>query len=106
MTDFRIFPKLRDGMSWGLEAITILNRILQGKLNNVQEVTLTAGVATTVITDSIITTASKIGLMPMTANAAAALGTTYFDAPVRGQITVNHANNGQTDRTFRYDVMG
>ncbi len=106
MTDFRIFPKLRDGMPWGLEAITILNKILQGKLNNVQEVTLTAGVATTTINDPIITTASFVGLMPMTANAAAALETTYFGVPTKGQIIINHANSAQTDRTFRYAVQG
>jgi hypothetical protein len=39
--------------------------------------------------------------MPMTANAAAALATTYI-VPAKGQFVITHANNAQADKTFRY----
>lgn len=106
MTDYRKFPQLRDAIPWGREAIQIINRAIAGKMNVAQEVTLTANAATTTLTDDLITTASVIGLMPMSANAAAALSTTSFSAPTRGSVVINHANNAQVDKTFRYSVLG
>lgn len=84
----------------------VINNAMSGKLNVVQEVTLTANSATTTLTDDLITQASFIGLMPMSANAAAALANVYFDATTTGSVTINHANNAQTDRTFRYAILG
>lgn len=63
-------------------------------------VTLTASATTTTVTDKSITSESVIALMPTTANAAAALGTTYVSARSKGSFTLTHANNAQTDRTF------
>lgn len=83
---------------------TFMNEVRDGKLNNGGEVTLTANSATTTLTDSLITTNSVILLMPMTANAAVALGGLYFSAPAAGSVVINHANNAQTDRTYKYTV--
>ncbi len=88
-------------------ARSIVNDTRKGLLNNGGEVTLTANSATTVLRDPLINTNSRVCLeMPMTANAAAAIGTTYFNAPTPGAVTINHANNSQADRTFRYGVTG
>lgn len=106
MTDFRRFPKVRDSQSWDREARVVLNNALAGKMNVGQEKTLTASSATTTLSDPLITTASVISLMPMTANAVAALAGLYFDAPTTGQVVMHHANNAQVDKTFRYTVLG
>lgn len=106
MTVTRVRPELKPNSVFDQQTRTILNETRRGRLNNGGEVTLTAGAATTTITDPLITTNSVIYLMAMTTNAAAALGTMYFDAPAAGSVVVNHANNAQTDRTFRYGVTG
>lgn len=83
-----------------LRTRTILNDAIRGKLNIQTELTLTANAATTTLSDDTITKFSSVVLVPLTANAAAALATTYFSAPASGGITVNHANNAQVDRNF------
>lgn len=83
-----------------------INNILGGKLNNTSSVTLTANSATTTLNDLRIGLNSVVLLQPTTANAAAALANVYFGSPGDKTITVNHANNAQTDRTFKYAVVG
>ena len=68
--------------------------------------TLLPNVAVSTLTDARIAAESIILLMPTTANAAAALATTYITQRQVGKCTVNHANNAQTDKTFRYTVIG
>jgi hypothetical protein len=80
-----------------------VNRLLQGKLNAVTTLTLTANAASTTLTDPRIGGATFIGLMPTTANAAAALGTTYVSARGIGTATITHANDANVDKT--YDVL-
>ena len=85
------------------------NQALQGKLLNVGEVTLTANVTTTTLTDERIGTESYVGLdHATTANAAAEKGngTMYISSQTSGSVTITHANNAQTDRTFKYIVVG
>lgn len=89
-----------------------VNGLLQGKMNAVTTVTLTANAATTTLTDARITANSFIGFMPTTANAAAALSGLYVSAQVSanglaaGYATLNHANNAQTDKTFKVLIIG
>jgi hypothetical protein len=47
-------------------------------------------------------------LSPQTANAAAALATTYVQAAdiTKQQFVITHANNAQTDKTFGWVVLG
>lgn len=86
------------------EVRNIVNEVRRGKTNNGGEITLTASSATTTLNDPLISTNSRVSLTPLTANAAAALGTTYFGTPTPGSIVINHANNSQTDRIFAYGV--
>jgi hypothetical protein len=106
MTGFRQYPKVRLNQPWDILARSVLNNAMAGKLNVVGDVVLAAGSATTVLNDPIITRASCIVLMPLTANAANALATTFFDPTGNGSVVLHHANNGQVDRSFRYAVMG
>jgi hypothetical protein len=71
-------------------------------------VTLTANAASTTVTDERISYYSGFVFDPMTANAAAALATTYVTQANRrtGSCVITHANNAQTDRTFRMLVLG
>lgn len=84
----------------------VANNVLAGKMNNTGTLTLTINVATTTLTYSRIGANSVILLMPTTANAAAALANIYFTAFLKGSCTVNHANNAQADRSFRFAVIG
>ena len=88
----------------------VLNGAMQGKLNNGGTVTLTANQATTTVTDSRIGTDTKLVLVPTTANAAAEVGAgglfqTYPNV-TKEQAVLNHASNAQTDRDFRFALLG
>lgn len=79
--------------------------MLRGGSNSGGTVTLTAGAATTVVTYPQTTPGHRVFLTPQTASAAAEVGTTYAVAGV-GSFTINHANNGITDRTFGWEIKG
>jgi hypothetical protein len=84
-----------------------LNEVIRGRTNAVDTKTLTAGAASTVVTDSRVTQYSRIFLFPTTANAAAELGngTCYVSSVGDGTYTITHANNAQVDRTFFVLIM-
>ena len=82
------------------------NLALQGKSLNVSSVTLRVSQTTTVVIDERIGTESCLPLMPTTANAAAAIPTTYWSVRGKGTGTLTHASNTQADRTFVYAVIG
>lgn len=90
-----------------LEAVHGLHR---GKIECVVEVTLTAGAATTTITDHRISMQTALLLDPLTASAAAELGagTVYCLAANRskGKAILTHANSAVADRTFRVCLLG
>lgn len=68
--------------------------------------TLAANVTTTTVSDGRARKGMRVlGLTAQTANAAAALTTTYVSAVADGSFTVTHANNAQTDRTFTYYLV-
>jgi len=87
-----------------------LNLVMRGKSNNVIEATLTANAASTTITDERIGVSTAIIPVPLTANAAAELGngTMYVSntGRVNGSASITHANNAQTDRTFKLILVG
>lgn len=83
-----------------------INGLAQGRSNAVGTFTIAASAATTVVSSKTCGADSLILLMPKTANAAAALATTYITAIGPGTFTVNHANNAQTDRHFSYVAVG
>lgn len=80
--------------------------LIQGGGNFVLTVTLNASATTTVVSNVIINSGAAPSLTPMTANAAAAVATTYFSNIAAGTFTLTHANNAQVDRTFRIAVKG
>mgnify|MGYP007132436762 CR=1 FL=1 len=95
-----------------LSAWKVLRQMLvlmaQGRSNATGTVTLAPSATSTVIPDTRIAADSVILLQPTTANAAAALATTYVQNANRtnGQVTVTHVSNSQTDRTFKYLISG
>jgi hypothetical protein len=71
--------------------------------------TFTPSASSTSFTDKRITSTSALLPQPTTANAAAAMNTWWIDETVprtQGVVTVNHANNAQADRTFRWAIKG
>ncbi len=90
------------------EVATIVNNILDGKINATGTVTLTASAASTAVTEDRAGATSVILFMPTTANAAAeqAAGGMYVSSRGKQTFTITHANNAQTDRTYDYIVIG
>ena len=86
----------------------VVNRALDGGINATGSVTLTASAASTVVADKRLSATSFFALMPTTANASAEAGngTIYVSSQGKQTLTLTHANNGQTDRTFRYVILG
>lgn len=97
---------LEDKEEWLRQIALAINLIIDGQSNAIGEITLTASAATTIISDLRVGTGARILLMPTTANAAAALATTYIGATGKQTFTVTHANNSQTDRTYKYIIVG
>ena len=88
------------------EVAEAINNIFNGLIGVVGEATLAASAASTVVTDTRCTVDSAVVLEPITANAAAERGgTALYTLPASGSFTIYHANNSQTDRTFRYVVL-
>lgn len=94
-------------VGWVRSVVDVVNNSLAGKLNVTLTVTLAAGATTTTVTDARVSAFSAILLMPLTANAAAeqANGTVYVSAQKSGECTLTHANNAQSDRTFRLLIV-
>lgn len=82
--------------------------LFSGRSNAMGDVTLEASATSTTVSAMNCGPQSRISLTPRTANAAAALGTTYIPAAtvVEGQFVIQHANNAQVDRTFGYAIRG
>jgi hypothetical protein len=88
--------------------VLAIQQLASGRSNAVGSVTLTTGVATTVVTDSNCAAGSVPMLVPTTANAAAEIGngTMFISAVADGSFTVSHANAGTAGRTFLYALIG
>lgn len=83
-----------------------INALIDGKAAVTGSVTLTANAASTVVTDNKFESAMAPVFVPLTANAAAAIATTYVSARAKGSFTLTHANNAQVDKTFAYLRLG
>lgn len=83
-----------------------VNGILDGKINAIGSVTLTASATSTVVSERRCGTGSVILLMPTTANAAGALSTTYIGTTTKESFTITHASAATIDRTFKYVILG
>lgn len=85
--------------------IQAINSIVKGKLNCCGETALTASAASTTINDPLCNPNSVILFTPTTAHAAVEIATLYYTAGT-GSFVIHHANNSQTDRIFRYVIIG
>lgn len=101
-----IAPENHEQVGWLRLAKKAINSAIRGKLNCTGEVTLTPNAASTQVTDNRCLTGSVALLIPKTANAAAALASTYIATYAEGSFTITHANNAQTDRNFKYVIIG
>lgn len=90
---------------WATRVQAMVNVLLR-KLNCAADLTLAANAATTTFTDARLSAFSVLTFMPVTANAAAALSGLYVTAMNTGSCVVNHANNAQTDKTYRVAFHG
>lgn len=89
------------------EVSQAIKDLTEGRSNAVGTVTLTANTTTTTVSKSTINSNAGVFLSPKTANAAAALATTYVNvAAAGGSFVITHANNAQTDRHFYYLCNG
>lgn len=89
----------------------IVDSVIQlnnGRANNVGDCTLTPGQAATVVKFVNCSIGCRVLLFAQTANAAAALATTFITKAniQQGSFTISHAINAQTDRTFSFACVG
>lgn len=82
----------------------IVSGIMNGKTNNTGEVTLTASATTTLVKDILCNANSVILLSAITAHAAAATGV-YVVAGDK-EFTIHHNSTADTDKDFRYVIVG
>src|SRR5262245_4146666 len=109
MTALTLSPAERDLF----RIVMAVRQLTEGRSNAVGTVTLSPGAASTTVSAPNCARTSAIFLFPQTANAAAALATTWVQPsatppinPAAGQFVISHANNAQTDRTFWYVALG
>lgn len=90
------------------DALRSIQQLSAGRSNAVGSVTLAASAATTTVIDPNCAAGSTPIFTPTTAHAAAeqGAGTMYVSAVANQSFTITHANNSQTDRTFRYALYG
>ena len=86
--------------------VFMVQELARGRNNAVGTFTLTTSATTTAVTSINCGAGSTVLIQPTTANAAAALTTTFIGTVANGSFTVTHANNAQTDRTYRYAISG
>lgn len=86
--------------------VQAIRELTQGRSNATKQVTLTPNAAATVVEAINCSKDSEVFLSPRTANAAAAVPTTYISAVGQGTFTIAHANNAQVDRTFGIIGLG
>jgi hypothetical protein len=83
-----------------------IQQLEQGRLNAGGSLTLAHGATSTTVVAPNCGAASAVLLTAKTANAAAALATTYVSAVANGSFTLAHANSAQTDRIFGFACLG
>lgn len=88
--------------------VDAIRQLVEGRQNSVDDVTLTPGSTTTVVKFPNCSRDARVFLFPQTANAAAALATTFVRKAdiTQSQYTITHANSAQADRTFSALVIG
>ncbi len=88
------------------QVVNSLIEVIKGRQNNVGSFSLRVSQTTTVVPFVNCSKGSNVSLTARTANAAAALATTYVSLIDQGAFTVTHTSAGTADRTFGYEVTG
>jgi hypothetical protein len=83
-----------------------IQQLYQGRSSATGTVTLAAGATSTVVAAPNCGTQSFVWLSPMTADAAAAVASTFISSVGQGMFTISHASAASTDRTFAYVALG
>lgn len=84
-----------------------IRELQQGRDNASGTLTLAVSPATTTtVSNPVCSPTSAVLLTPQTADAAAALATTYVSTVAKGQFTLTHTASAQVDRTFFYRISG
>jgi hypothetical protein len=86
--------------------VDAIRQLVEGRNNAVGQFTLTPGATTTTVSHPNCSVDCRPLFSAVTANAAAAMATTFISAISQGQFVVTHASNAQADRTFNYSVGG
>lgn len=106
MTHRRIRRLLQANMKFdGLDARTILNEGLKGKLNNVDDLTLRHNAGSTTISDELITTMSMVIWSAKNAEAAAASNTIWYSSTEKGRVILNHFSTSTSTVMYDYCVF-
>lgn len=89
-------------------AIQAIQQLSAGRSNAVGSVTLAISATSTTVSDQNCAAGTTPILTATTANAAAALATTYIPKATiaNGSFVIQHASNTQADRTFLYALYG
>lgn len=116
MTAFPTYPPIENLAAphpenlrlWIPRLTTIVNGILAGRMNVTGEFTLTVNQASTTISDARIAFSSALLPIALTANAAAVVASLYVPSAtvMNGSAVIQHPNNANTDKTFRFAVLG
>lgn len=88
--------------------ITRYERDFEALRPHIEDFTLSTSVAATTFYNAKLRPTSNVHLTPKTANASAEFGngTIYIDTPTQGAVVINHADNGNTDRIYRVEIVG
>jgi hypothetical protein len=83
-------------------------QLVEGRQNSIGDVTLRANQATTVVAFPNCSKDCRVFLFPQTANAAAALATTYILKAniLQRSFIITHASNAQSDKTYSFLCAG
>ena len=87
-------------------AAMLNDRVNIGKFNCTYILTLTASSTTTTLIDSRIGAYSYLGFMAQTAHAASVHASIYVTNQIKGQATINHTSDANTDKTFTVVILG
>lgn len=93
-------------LTWAAQVVQQYEKDYFGLRCSIGQVTLAVSSASTTLSNAKLRPTTKVFFTPTTANAAAALATTYVSTPTQGAVVINHANNGQSDKTFDYAIVG
>jgi len=88
------------------DIVDSLIEVIKGRQNNVGTFSLAPSTTLTVVQFVNCSKGSNVSLTARTANAAAALATTYISSVDQGSFTVTHLIAGSGDRTFGFEVTG